>query len=58
MARGVARAGQVEHNSTGAELLREAPKRPNNITSTVNVLPNELRFDHGVPDLLFAPGAI
>jgi len=44
----------------GAELLREAPKSPNNVTSTffntVNLLSKELRFDHGGAKLVFCSG--
>jgi len=44
----------------GAELLREAPKSPNTITSTffntVNLLPKELRFEHGGAKLASCPG--
>ena len=44
----------------GAESLREAPKSPNTITSTffntVNLLPKELRFEHGGTKLVFCPG--
>jgi len=46
----------------GAESLREAPKRPNNVTSaffsTVHLLPKDLRFEHGVPNskLAYCPG--
>ena len=44
----------------GTELLREAPKSPNNVTSTffntVNLLPKKLRFDHGGAKLDFCPG--
>ena len=43
-----------------AELLRKAPKSPNNVTSTffntVNLLSKELRFDHGGAKLVFCPG--
>jgi len=45
----------------GAELLREAPKSPNNVTSTffstVNLLPKDLRFDRGDAKLCFLPRA-
>jgi len=30
----------------------------NSSFSTVNLLPKEVRFDHGAPNLLLAPGAI
>jgi len=53
--------GALNHCGS-AELLREAPKSPNNVTSTffntVNLLPKELRFDHWAPNLFVAPGAI
>ena len=46
----------------GAESLRRAPKSPQNITNTsfsaVNLRPKEVRFEHGAPNLLLAPGAI
>jgi len=53
----------------GAEVLREPPKSPNNVTrtffNTVKLLSKELRFDHGgagsitgASNLFFAPGAI
>jgi len=39
-----------------------APKGPNNVTSTffitVHFLPNDLKFEHGAPNLLLAPGII
>jgi len=42
--------GTLNH-CRGAELLREAPKSPNNFTSTffntVNLVSKELRFAHG-----------
>jgi len=63
--RGVTR-GARGHNSLGAEslrgaeLLREAPKNLNNVTSiffnTVNLLPKELRFNHEGDKLAFCPG--
>jgi len=44
------------------ERLLEAPKNPNKVTSTffntVHLLPKDLRFEHGVPNLLPAQGAI
>jgi len=46
----------------GAALLRGATKSPNNLTgtcfNTVNLLLNELRFNHGAPNLFIAPGTI
>ena len=40
----------------------EAPKSPNNVTSsffhTAHLLPKDLRFEYGAPNLLLAPGAI
>jgi len=59
----------VLNHCRGAELLLEAPKSPNNVTSsffnTVNLPSKELRFDHrgagltrGVPNLFIALGAI
>jgi len=47
----------------GSELLREAPKHPNSVTSTlfntVQLLADDLKFDHGGAKLVFfAPGAI
>jgi len=43
-----------------AELLLEASKSPNDVTSTffhaVNLLPKELRFDHGGAKLASCPG--
>jgi len=45
-----------------ADSLRRAPKSPQNITNTsfsaVNLRPKEVRFEHGAPNLLLAPGAI
>ena len=50
------------HNSTGTDSLPWALKRPNNVTSTffntVHMLPKDLRFEHGAPNLLTVPGAI
>jgi len=52
--------GALNHY-VGAELLREAPKSPNNVTSTffntVSVLSKELRFDYGGAKLVFLPRA-
>jgi len=49
-------------NSLVTESLRGEPKSPNNVTSIffirVRLLPKEMRFDHGAPNLLIAPGAI
>jgi len=46
----------------GAKSLWGAPKSPNNVTNrffnTVYLLPKDLRFEHGAPNLLLAPGAI
>ena len=56
--------GARGHNSPGTESLSEALESPNNVASnyffyTVNLLPNELRFEQfGAPNLLFTPGAI
>ena len=50
------------HNSPGSESLRGTPKNPNNVKSTyvntVNLLPKNIRFEHGAPNLLLGPGAI
>jgi len=50
------------NNSPGAESVRETPKSPKNVTctffNTVNLLQKEVRFEHGAPNLLLAPGAI
>jgi len=48
------------HNSPGAEPLRGgAPKIPNNVASTsMHLLPKDLSLEHGVPNMLLAPGAI
>jgi len=39
----------------------EEPKRPNNAASTfsssVHLLPKDLRFEHGEPNLYLVPGA-
>jgi len=39
-----------------------APKSPNNVTSTFfntpHLLPKDIRFEQGTPNLLLAPGAI
>ena len=44
----------------GAKRLQGAPKSPNNVTSaffnTVNLLPNNLRFEHGGAKLASCPG--
>jgi len=58
--------GQWGHNSLRAEslwgdkLLQEAPKSPNNVTSTffntANLLLKELSFDRGGAKLAFCPG--
>ena len=44
----------------GAELLREAPKSPNDVTSnffkTVNLLPKEVKLNHGGATLASFPG--
>jgi len=46
----------------GCRITAGAPKSPNNVTSTffntVHLVPKELRFEHGVANLLLAPGAI
>jgi len=46
----------------GTESLRRVPKSPNNVTSTffnaVYLLPKDLRFDNGAPNLLLVLGAI
>jgi len=43
----------------GAESLRGAPKSPNNVASTLfNMLPKDLRFEHGCTNLVPCPGAI
>ena len=48
------------NNFLGAESLWEVPKNPNNVTSTffnaINLVPKDLRFKHGAPNLLLAPG--
>jgi len=62
--RGAQLSGAVHYGGAeslgGAELLREAPKSPNNVTSTffntVNLLSKELRFDHVGAKLVFCPG--
>jgi len=58
--RGVTRGEQGGHNSPSAESLWRAPKSPNNIKSnffnTVQLLPKDLRFKHGVADLASWPG--
>jgi len=64
-ARGGMRGTRVENNSPGpnhcgdAEWLREAPKRPNNVTrsfvNTVNLLPKYFRFKHGGDKLASCP---
>ena len=45
-----------------AKWLRRAPKSPNNVASTffnaVHLLPKDLGFEHGAPNLFLAPGAI
>jgi len=47
-------------NFLGAESLCEVPKNPNNVTSTffnaINLVPKDLRFKHGAPNLLLRPG--
>jgi len=68
VARGVTRGGKGDtitrepSHYGGAKWLREAPKSSNNVTSTffnaVNLLAEELSFEHGAPNLLLAPGAI
>ena len=51
---------EVGDNSPGAESLRRAPKSPNNVTSTffntVNLLPKNLRFEHGDAKVASCPG--
>jgi len=46
----------------GAEWLLGAPKSPSSVTSTffntAHLLPKDLSFEHGAPNLLLAPGAI
>ena len=43
-------------------MVVRAPKSSNNVTSTffntVDLLPKDLRFEHGLPNLLLAPGTI
>ena len=45
-----------------AKCLLGPPKIPNNFTitffNTVNFLPKDLTFEHGGPNLLFAPSAV
>jgi len=56
--RGVTKGAQFP----GRRITMGAPKSPNNVTdtffSTVHLLPKDLRFEHGAPNLLLAPGAI
>jgi len=66
--RGVTRGGKgdtiprapIHYGCAG--LLLEAPKSPNNVTSTffktVNLPSKELRFDQGGAEFVFVPGAI
>ena len=46
----------------GRRITTGTPKSPNNVTSTffnrVHLLPKDIRFEHGAPDLLLAPGVI
>jgi len=60
--RGVTREGQGEQNSPGAESLRGAPKSTDKVTGTffnrVQLLPKDLRFDHGGAKLASCPGSI
>jgi len=48
--------------SLGRRITMGATKCPNNVTSTlfntVNLLPKDLRLEHGAPKLLLARGAI
>ena len=61
--RGVTRGGTIpraRNHYGGAKLLRVAPKIPNNVTCTfsnaVNLLAKDLRFEHGVAELVSCPG--
>jgi len=46
----------------GRPIIVRVPKSPNNVTSTlfntIYLLPKDLRFEHGAPNLLLTPGAI
>jgi len=59
---GITRVGQGGHKNPGAESLLEAPKSPNNVTSTFfnteHLLPKDLWCKHGAPNFLLVPGAI
>jgi len=49
---------RASNHHEGANSLRGAPKRSTNVTSTFinTVLPNNLRFEHGAPNLLIVSG--
>ena len=54
--------GERGHKYPGAELLRGAPRSPNNVTSTffnaVDLPLKDISFEHEAPNLLLAPGAV